>query len=71
MALTVLNFGTLKVPTLKEASGKDWTLFGYEGEYKNRYLEYLLDLYRRRAKNHAITNLKKDYAVGTGWAANG
>jgi hypothetical protein len=68
MALKVLNFGTQKVPTFKEARGKDWILFGDEGDYKNRYPEYLLDLYRRSAKNHAIINSKKDYVVGQGWA---
>jgi len=70
MALKVLNFDTQKVPTFKEARGKDWILFGDEGEYKNRYPEYLLDLYRRSAKNHAIINSKKDYVVGQGWAVN-
>ena len=70
MALKVLNFGTQKVPTFKEARGKDWILFGDEGEYKNRYPEYLLDLYRRSAKNHAIIKSKKDYVVGQGWAVN-
>jgi DNA-binding Lrp family transcriptional regulator len=68
MALKVLNFDTQKVPTFKEARGKDWILFGDEGDYKNRYPEYLLDLYRRSAKNHAIINSKKDYVVGQGWA---
>jgi DNA-binding Lrp family transcriptional regulator len=70
MALKVLNFDTQKVPTFKEARGKDWILFGDEGDYKNRYPEYLLDLYRRSAKNHAIINSKKDYVVGQGWAVN-
>ena len=70
MALKVLNFDTQKVPTFKEARGKDWILFGDEGEYRNRYPEYLLDLYRRSAKNHAIINSKKDYVVGQGWAVN-
>jgi DNA-binding MarR family transcriptional regulator len=70
MALKILNFGAHKVPTFKEARGKDWILFGDEGEYKNRYPEYLLNLYRRSAKNHAIINSKKDYVVGQGWAVN-
>ena len=70
MALKVLNFEAHKVPTFKEARGKDWILFGDEGEYKNRYPEYLLNLYRRSAKNHAIINSKKDYVVGQGWAVN-
>lgn len=68
MGLKVLNFGVQKVPTFKEAIGKDWIMFGDEGEYKNRYPEYLLDLYRRSAKNHAIINSKKDYVVGQGWS---
>ena len=70
MALKVLNFGAHKVPTFKEARGKDWILFGDEGEYKNRYPEYLLNLYRRSAKHHAIINSKKDYVVGQGWAVD-
>ena len=70
MALKILNFGAHKVPTFKEARGKDWILFGDEGEYKNRYPEYLLNLYRRSAKHHAIINSKKDYVVGQGWAVN-
>lgn len=70
MALKVLNFGAHKVPTFKEARGKDWILFGDEGEYKNRYPEYLLNLYRRSAKHHAIINSKKDYVVGQGWSVN-
>ena len=70
MGLKVLNFGAHKVPTFKEARGKDWILFGDEGEYKNRYPEYLLNLYRRSAKNHAIINSKKDYVVGQGWSVD-
>jgi DNA-binding Lrp family transcriptional regulator len=70
MALKILNFEAHKVPTFKEARGKDWILFGDEGEYKNRYPEYLLNLYSRSAKHHAIINSKKDYVVGQGWAVN-
>ena len=70
MALKVLNFESHKVPTFKEARGKDWILFGDEGDHKNRYPEYLLNLYRRSAKHHAIINSKKDYVVGQGWAVN-
>jgi DNA-binding Lrp family transcriptional regulator len=70
MALKILNFEAHKVPTFKEARGKDWILFGDEGEYKNRYPEYLLNLYRRSAKHHAIINSKKDYVVGQGWSVD-
>ena len=66
--ISILNFAAQKVPDFKEQRGKDWILYGSEGEWKNRYPEYLLDLYRRSAKNHAIINSKKDYVVGQGWA---
>lgn len=66
--LSILNFAAQKVPDFKEQRGKDWIMFGTEGQWKNRYPEYLLDLYRRSAKNHAIINSKKDYVVGQGWA---
>lgn len=65
--LSIVNFGAQKVPDFKEVRGKDWIQFGTEGEWKNRYPEYLLDLYRRSAKHHAIVNSKKDYVVGQGW----
>jgi predicted transcriptional regulator len=66
--ISILNFAAQKVPDFKEQRGKDWIQFGTEGQWKNRYPEYLLDLYRRSAKNHAIINSKKDYVVGQGWA---
>ncbi len=65
--LSIVNFGAQKVPDFKEQRGKNWIQFGTEGEWKNRYPEYLLDLYRRSAKHHAIVNSKKDYVVGQGW----
>ena len=65
--LSILNFAAQEVPNFKEARGKEWILYGSEGEYKNRYPEYLLDLYRRSAKHHAIVNAKKDYVAGQGW----
>lgn len=68
--ISVLNFAAQKVPDFKEARGKDWIMFGTEGEWKNRYPEYLLDLYRRSAKHHAIVNSKKDYVAGQGWSVN-
>jgi len=68
--ISILNFAAQKVPDFKEERGKDWVMFGTEGEYKNRYPEYLLDLYRRSAKHNAIINAKKDYVVGKGWAVD-
>ena len=69
--LSIVNFGAQKVPDFKEQRGKNWIQFGTEGEWKNRYPEYLLDLYRRSAKHHAIVNSKKDYVVGQGWTVDG
>lgn len=66
--LSILDFAAQKVPDFREQRGKKWILFGAQGEWKNRYPEYLLDLYRRSAKHHAIINAKKDYVVGKGWA---
>lgn len=67
---SILNFAAQKVPDFKEARGKEYIMYGTEGEWKNRYPEYLLDLYRRSAKHHAIINSKKDYIVGQGWGLN-
>jgi len=68
--LSIVNFGAQKVPDFKEVRGKEYILFGTEGEWKNRYPEYLLNLYRRSAKHHAIINSKKDYVAGQGWAVD-
>lgn len=65
--ISILNFAAQKVPDFKEQRGKEWIMFGAEGRWKNRYPEYLLDLYRRSAKHNAIINAKKDYVVGNGW----
>jgi hypothetical protein len=35
--LSILNFEASVVPEFKEARGKDWILYGAEGEFKNRY----------------------------------
>ena len=68
MGLKVLNFGAHKVPTFKEARGQGLdSLWRRRRIQEYRYPEYLLNLYRRSAKNHAIINSKKDYVVGQGW----
>lgn len=67
----ILNFGANKVPTFKEDRTKDWIIYGADSdEWRNLYPNYLLDLYRRSAKHHAIVNSKKDYIVGNGWGIN-
>jgi predicted transcriptional regulator len=68
--LSILNFEASVVPEFKEARGKDWILYGAEGEFKNRYPDFLLELYRNSAKHHAIINSKRDYICGRGWSIN-
>lgn len=58
------------VPQFKEDRSKDWILYGVERPWKNRYPEYLLDLFNSSAKHHAIVEGKTDYIVGNGWAVN-
>jgi DNA-binding MarR family transcriptional regulator len=67
---SILNFEANVVPVFKEARGKDWILYGAEGEYKNRYPDFLLELYRNSAKHHAIINSKRDYVCGRGWSVD-
>jgi predicted transcriptional regulator len=69
-SLSILNFEANVVPQFKEQRGKDWILYGSEGEYKNRYPDFLLELYRNSAKHHAIINSKRDYICGRGWSIN-
>ena len=67
-SLSILNFEANVVPEFKEQRGKDWILYGSEGDYKNRYPDFLLELYRNSAKHHAIINSKRDYVCGRGWS---
>jgi hypothetical protein len=67
-SLSILKFEANVVPQFKEQRGKDWILYGSEGEYKNRYPDFLLELYRNSAKHHAIINSKRDYICGRGWS---
>lgn len=56
-----------KVPEFKEERSKEWILYGAKGKYRNRYPDYLLDLYNSSAKHHAIINGKTDYIFGNGF----
>jgi DNA-binding MarR family transcriptional regulator len=69
-SLSILKFEANVVPQFKEQRGKDWILYGSEGEYKNRYPDFLLELYRNSAKHHAIINSKRDYVCGRGWSVD-
>ena len=54
-------------PEFKEDRSKDWILYGTERPWKNRYPDYLLDLFNSSAKHNAIIRGKVDYIVGKGF----
>ena len=62
----IIDLAAQKVPQFKEVRSKDWIMYGVEAPYKNRYPEYLLDLFNASAKHHAIVKGKVDYIVGNG-----
>jgi|19_taG_2_1085344.scaffolds.fasta_scaffold00098_18 Mn-dependent DtxR family transcriptional regulator len=66
----VIKLNDHKVPEFKEERSKDWILYGSKGKYKNRYGDYLLDLFNSSSKHHAIVNGKTDYIVGSGFKVN-
>jgi len=68
--LFVIKLNTHKPPEFKEVRSKEWILYGSSGEWKNRYPDYLLDLYNSSAKHHAIVNGKVDYIFGNGFMLN-
>lgn len=63
----VIDLAVHNVPQFKEERSKDWIMYGVERPWKNRYPDYLLDLYNSSAKHHAIVQGKTDYIVGNGW----
>jgi len=62
----VIDLAAHNVPQFKEERSKDWIMYGVEAPYKNRYPDYLLDLFNSSAKHHAIVKGKTDYIVGNG-----
>ena len=64
----VIDLAAHNVPQFKEMRSKDWIMYGVEAPYKNRYPDYLLDLFNSSAKHHAIVKGKVDYIVGNGIA---
>ena len=42
-------------PKITEANGQDWILYG-DGEYKNMYPQFLIDIYNSSATHSAIVN---------------
>jgi hypothetical protein len=63
----VIDLAAHNVPQFKEERSKDWILYGTEKPWRNRYPDYLLDLYNTSAKHHAIVQGKTDYIVGNGF----
>ena len=63
----VIDLAAHNVPQFKEERSKDWIMYGVERPWRNRYPDYLLDLYNSSAKHHAIVQGKVDYIVGNGW----
>jgi len=59
-----------KVPQFKEERSKQWVIYGVEAPYRNRYPDYLLELFNASAKNNAIIRGKADYIVGQGFAVD-
>mgnify|MGYP000689752130 CR=1 FL=1 len=66
----VIDLAAHNVPQFKEERSKDWIMYGVERPWKNRYPDYLLDLYNTSAKHHAIVQGKTDYIVGNGFVLN-
>ena len=63
----VIKLSDHKVPEFKEERSKKWVIYGAKGDYRNRYPDYLLNLYNSSAKHHAIINGKTDYIYGNGF----
>ena len=63
----MIDLAAHNVPQFKEERSKDWILYGTERPWRNRYPDYLLDLYNTSAKHHAIVQGKTDYIVGNGF----
>lgn len=66
----VIKLAVHSTPEFKEMRSKDWILYGVERPWRNRYCDYLLDLFNSSAKHHAIVKGKTDYVVGNGFVVN-
>ena len=62
----VIDLAAHNVPQFKEMQSKDWIMYGIEAPFKNRYPDYLMELFNSSAKHHAIVKGKVDYIVGNG-----
>lgn len=55
---------------MKVTPSSKWVLYGTDKDWRNRYPDYLIDLYNTSAKHGAIVRGKVDYIVGKGLAVN-
>lgn len=61
-----LKFGAHHAPEMKVTPSSKWVLFGTDKDWRNRYPDYLIDLFNTSAKHNAIVRGKVDYIVGKG-----
>lgn len=66
----IITLAAHSTPEFKEMRSKDWILYGTERPWRNRYCDYLLDLFNSSAKHHAIVRGKVDYITGNGLIVN-
>jgi hypothetical protein len=57
------KFSKYNFPTVKEASGKDWYVFGTD----NFYPQFLSDAFNRSSTHNSIINMKMRQVAGQGW----
>ncbi len=62
-----LQFAAHHAPEFKVSQNVNWVLYGTDKDWKNRYPDYLLNLFNTSAKHNAIIRGKADYIVGNGW----
>lgn len=65
--LSIVKFDTNKLPVFKEEKNLDWVVYGTEGEFKNRYPDFLLQCYNRSGKHKALIDGKIHYICGNGF----
>jgi len=68
--ILIFNFEAHKPPVFKEEKNKDYVLYGTEKPYKNRYPDYLVELYNTSSKHNSIVNGKTNYISGRGWGVD-
>jgi hypothetical protein len=68
--MMVMKFADAKVPEFKTDRYNNWVSYGTNGDWHNRYPDYLLHLYNKSAKHNAIINGKLTYIIGKGFTTD-